>query len=235
MSVSDWLGVLLAVVAVGVLAARTRFWLRTYRRGGAGDREVLAQARTRQESVRRLAAERGWSVRAGHEATSRAFPARLRAEMVDVGACDLVVEGDGFTATSWTAYTGRLHSPMKLAIRQHVLRVDSPGIEAEVLLRDLPVVYTPMLFPAVFKDRSVADAPGQLVAAGDYDRVAGLVAPLVDRIVASRTWVVAMDDAVTVMAHWEPDADELQSWLQLGRDVAAALSRPAERPAPGPG
>ena len=138
---------------------------------------MLEEAGAKQESVRRLAAERGWTVRSGAEVGSRAFPSRLRAEMVDVGACDFVVEGDGFTATSWTAYTGRLQSPMKMAIRQHVLRVDAPGVDAEVLLRDLPVVYTPMLFPRAFKDRSVGDAPGQLVAAGDYDRVRDRVAP----------------------------------------------------------
>jgi hypothetical protein len=229
MSVGDWLGALLAVAAVGVLAFRTRLWLRTYRRGGAGDRAVVEEARGRQESVRRLAADRGWTVRAGDEVASRTFPSRLRAEMVDVGACDLVVEGDGFTATSWTAYTGRLNSPAKMAIRQHVLRVEAPGVDDEVLLRDLPVVYTPMLFPRVFKDRSVADAPGQLVAAGDFDRVRERVEPLVDRIVASRTWVVVGDGAVTVMAHWEPDAAELEAWLALGRDVAAALARPARR------
>ena len=224
MSFSDWLGVLLAVAAVGVLAARSRLWLRTYRRGGAGDRAVLEEAEAKQESVRRLAAERGWTVRSGAEVGSRTFPTRLRAEMVDVGACDFVVEGDGFTATSWTAYTGRLKSPAKMAIRQHVLQVDAPGVDAEVLLRDLPVVYTPMLFPSAFKDRSVGDAPGQLVAAGDYDRVRERVAPLVDRIVASRTWVVVMDGTVTVTAHWEPDADELESWLRLARDVAASLT-----------
>ena len=227
MSFSDWLGALLAVAAVGVLVARSRLWLRTYRRGGAGDRAVVEEAQAKQESVRRLAAERGWTVRSGAEVGSRTFPSRLRAEMVDVGACDFVVEGDGFTATSWTAYTGRLKSPAKMAIRQHVLQVDAPGVDAEVLLRDLPVVYTPMLFPRAFKDRSVGDAPGQLVAAGDYDRVRERVAPLVDRIVASRTWVVVMDGTVTVTAHWEPDADELESWLRLARDVAASLTVPA--------
>ena len=227
MSFSDWLGALLAVVAVGVLVARSRLWLRTYRRGGAGDRAVVEEAQAKQESVRRLAAVQRWTVRSGAEVGSRTFPSRLRAEMVDVGACDFVVEGDGFTATSWTAYTGRLKSPAKMAIRQHVLQVDAPGVDAEVLLRDLPVVYTPMLFPRAFKDRSVGDAPGQLVAAGDYDRVRERVAPLVDRIVASRTWVVVMDGTVTVTAHWEPDADELESWLRLARDVAASLTVPA--------
>jgi hypothetical protein len=227
MSVGDWLGVLLAVAAVGVLVARSRLWLRTYRRGGAGDRAVLEEAQATQESVRRLAAEQGWTVRSGAEVGSRTFPSRLRAETVDVGACDFVVEGDGFTATSWTAYTGRLQSPAKMAIRQHVLQVDAPGVDAEVLLRDMPVVYTPMLFPRAFEDRSVGDAPGQLVAAGDYDRVRERVAPLVDRIVASRTWVVVMDGTVTVTAHWEPDADELETWLRLARDVAASLTVPA--------
>lgn len=227
MSFSDWLGALLAVVAVGVLVARSRLWLRTYRRGGAGDRAVVEEAQAKQESVRRLAAVQRWTVRSGAEVGSRTFPSRLRAEMVDVGACDFVVEGDGFTATSWTAYTGRLKSPAKMAIRQHVLQVDAPGVDAEVLLRDLPVVYTPMLFPRAFKDRSVGDAPGQLVAAGDYDGVRERVAPLVDRIVASRTWVVVMDGTVTVTAHWEPDADELESWLRLARDVAASLTVPA--------
>lgn len=228
MSVGDWLGAALAVVAVAVLAARSRHWLRTYRRGGAGDRAVLAEAQGKQESVRRLDAERGWTVRTGAEVGSRTFPPRLRAELVDVGACDLVVEGDGFTATSWTAYTGRLGSSLTMAIRQHVLRVEAPGVDAEVLLRDLPVVYTPMLFPRVFKDRSVSDAPGQLVAAGDYDVVRERVAPLLDRILASRTWVVVMDGAVTVTAHWEPDAAELEEWLRLGRDVAASLAVPAQ-------
>ncbi|WP_107766313.1 hypothetical protein [Nocardioides terrigena] len=227
MSVGDWLGALLAVAAVGVLAVRARLWLRTYRRGGAGDRAVLEEAEARQESVRRLAAEQGWTVRSGAAVGSCTFPSRLRAETVDVGACDFVVEGDGFTATSWTACTGRRQSPMKMAIRQHVLQVDAPGVDAEVLLRDLPVVYTPMLFPRAFKDRSVGDAPGQLVAAGDYHRVRERVAPLVDRIVASRTWVVVMDGTVTVTAHWEPDADELETWLRLARDVAASLTVPA--------
>ena len=227
MSVGDWLGALLAVAAVGVLGLRSRLWLRTYRRGGAADRAVLDEARGKQESVRRLAAERGWTVRAGDEVASRAFPSRLHSEMVDVGACDFVVEGDGFTATSWTAYSGRLNSPAKMAIRQHVLRVEAPGVDHAVLLRDLPVVYTPMLFPRIFKDRSVADAPGQLVAAGDYDSIRERVAPLVGRIVASRTWVVVAEGGVTVMAHWEPDAAELEAWLALGRELATALSRPA--------
>ncbi len=86
MSVGDWLGVLLAVAAMGVLVARSRLWLRTYRRGGAGDRAVLEKAEATQESVRRLAAERGWTVRSGAEVGSHTFPSRLRAEMVDVAA-----------------------------------------------------------------------------------------------------------------------------------------------------
>ena len=85
MSFSDWLGALLAVVAVGVLVARSRLWLRTYRRGGAGDRAVVEEAQAKQESVRRLAAVQGWTVRSGAEVGSRTFPSRLRAEMVDVG------------------------------------------------------------------------------------------------------------------------------------------------------
>lgn len=116
---------------------------------------------------------------------------------------------------------------MTSAIRQHLLYVDAGGIDVQVVMRDLPVVFTPQLMPSLFRGRTAADTPGQLVAAGDFEQVRQRIEPLLGRIVQSRTWVVALDQAVTVMAHWEPDAEEFEAWLQLGRDVRAALERPS--------
>lgn len=223
MEISDWLRVGLVAVLVVVLALRGRSWLRHYRRGGAGDRELIAKAQTTQEGVVRLAAERGWGVRRG-AAVPVGFPTDLRAGAIDVGACDMEVTGDGFRARSWTAYTSRRGSPLKYAIRVHVLQVEAPGVDADLLLRDVPVVWTPLLFPDRFHGRASDAAPQRMLAAGDVGTHQERLAPLLQRIIDDNTWVVASGGVVTVMAHWEPDADELERWLGLARDVAAALS-----------
>lgn len=223
MEISDWLRVGLVAALVVVLGLRARSWLRHYRRGGAGDREVAEKAHAVQEGVVRLAADRGWTVRRGADA-SDTYPADLRASAIDVGACDLDVAGDGFRARSWTAYTGRRGSRMKYAIRVHVLQVDAPGVDADLVVRDLPVVWTPMLFPDRFHGRAGDAAPQRVLAAGDVAATQERLAPLVQRIVESGVWVVTSAGVVTVMAHWEPDADELERWLALARDVASALS-----------
>ncbi|MBC2932295.1 hypothetical protein [Nocardioides sp. zg-1228] len=223
MEISDWLRVGLLVVLVVVLALRARSWLRHYRRGGAGDRELVEKAHATQESVVRLAADRGWTVRRG-PAAAGAFPADLRAHAIDVGECDLDVTGEGFRSRSWTAYTSRRGSGMKYAIRVHVTQVEAPGVEADLVVRDLPVVWTPLLFPDRFHGRASDAGPQRVLAAGDVAATRERLAPLMQRIVDSGVWVVVSGGVVTVMAHWEPDADELERWLGLARDVASALS-----------
>lgn len=51
------------------------------------------------------------------------------------------------------------------------------------------------------------------------------MAPLQQRIRDARVWVIASPGSVTVLAQWEPVAAELESWLALAHDLAAALRR----------
>ena len=224
MSTQDWLGLVLVVVMVLALAGRLVSLGGRYRRGGAGDRRMVAQAQDRQRSVADLAAVQGWSVVAGEQATGATLDPALRSSEVEIGGRDFSVVGDGFRADSWMAYTGRVGSPLRYSFRLVALHVDAPGTRGRASIGVMPLPRQPILFPESLRHQVVTQSPGALVMAGDVEPALPALSAILPEIEQRRLWVVLQPDEVVVLADREPTADDLRGWLDLGFRIRDAVS-----------
>ena len=179
---------------------------------------------TARASVVELAAARGWQVE--DEPADRAWPADLASARAERRTCLLAVTGPDFEATSWAARE-RLPGAMSgVQSRIWLLRLRAPAVRHELFLRRSPGPEEALLLPDRFADRvEVAEQVGGLYAGGDFREAQPWLAPMVDQVVASGSWVLTAPGDVTVLATLEPDARGFEWRLDLARRVANALSR----------
>ncbi|KRF17897.1 hypothetical protein ASG90_06100 [Nocardioides sp. Soil797] len=192
---------------------------------GPLDRAVARRDRARQDSAVDVARTKGWRVESGELLVGRVFDQRFAAERATPVACDLVIDGgpEGFVAESWRVDARNLGSPIRLAGRQHLLRVPCPGTP-RFLVKGVPRRSELRLFPRAFKDQTgFFKAPMMMVVAGEFAEVHGRIAPLLEAISTSRGWVIGLDDELVLMSSSEPDGALLELRLGLARAVVTAL------------
>lgn len=223
MSVKFMFELVIAVVAVASLGYVVVQRLFLGRESHAYERPRDAGWDKSQESVIERAGHAGWQV--DETPAPRPWPADLEAARQDPRECRLVVTGPDFESSSWTAREKMVGAGAGRQARVWLLRLAAPGVTSSVAVRRASRTEEARLLPERFEDRVVVEEEvGGLFAAGDYREVEARLAPLVDEIKASGSWVITAPGDVTVMATLEPDASGVEFRAGLARKVAAALS-----------
>lgn len=213
---------LIVLAAATVLVVALGDWFGLLRRN-RGPQLPPAEAAPAQEEILAQAGERGWRVLQGHEASRERFPEAVRPDQVRPRGCDLVVVGDGWRASSWSA-TARSDQTGVTTLRLHVVCVPGVSRGLRVTAGIVPGPFEPHLEPAGFSGELRSHLGALMLAGGQTEVLRPTpVRELLVRLRAKRGWMVVEGGSAYVITFSEPEPDLLHRRVDLARSFADLL------------